>query len=520
MKKGFMEVVIKETSVKRLIYALSIRYLLARAFHIAAEFNLGKIIGNESKDFESIFVAISANVMKVERDYLLRLLKFLANHGVITSNEKDIFGPTEVTSFLNAQNKRLIVSNVEWCESGNILNYLNGSSSDYKQFRKLVINITWNDTQIVMKSSPEDMAFLFSHFHLISRALHAIAQMNIIKFTDSERIINEKELSKSLQINIKQFKRLMKILELLKLTEKTGDFYRLSKLLVSILGDSPETLQPAFCMVGSAWWNSVSELKHTLLTRQSAFEKANNINFFRYLEAHPEEQAKFDVGLGCFSKEDDTMVANNFPFSSYRRIVDIGGGYGGLLYAINSLDKDHRHELSLYDQPHVLHNIHKGLTRSSSEEFQSFQGDLFDQGEGSRIPKNKDLYVIKGVLHDFNNQQCQVALKNIHDAMSDESSLLVVERSLRSESGLGSNYASDILMLVLLDGRERSLEEWLMLYKLSGFVCTNADAPPIIGDFSLMLCKKQSFFNGQLHDGKDLFVKKEDLVRENLFNLK
>ncbi len=520
MKKDFMEVVVKETSIKRLIYALSIRYLLARAFHVAAEFNLGKIIGNESKDFESIFLAISGNIVKIERDYLLRLLKFLANHGVITSNEQDIFGSTELTPFLNDQNKDLIVSTVDWCESGNILNYLNVSNSECDRLCNLVLNISLDETKIVMRSSPEDMAFLFSHFHLISRALHAIAQINMIKYTDVERKINDKELSKSLQINSKQFKRLMKILKLLNLAEKTGGIYRISKSLVSILGDSPETLQPAFCMVGNAWWNSVSELKHTLLTRQSAFEKANNLNFFRYLEAHPEEQAKFDVGLGCFSKEDDTMVADNFPFSSYRRIVDIGGGYGGLLFAINSRDNEYRHELSLYDQSHVLHNIHNGLTRLSSDEFQSCPGDLFNQGEGSRIPKNKDLYVIKGVLHDFNNEQCQVALKNIYDAMSDESSLLVVERSLRSESGLGSNYASDILMLVLLDGRERSLEEWLMLYKLCGFVCTNADAAPIIGDFSLMLCKKQGFFNRQEHEGKDLLAKQVGLAPENLFNIK
>lgn len=493
MNKESFEVVINESSRKRLVYSLSTRYLLARAVHVAAEFNLGKIITNEPKDFESIYSAIINNIIMVQKDYLLRLLKFLSQFRVLDMNNNGKFLSNALTSFLIDQNNELMTNQSEWCRSGDFLDFLS-NSTDIDKLLRLEMDTKLKDLKLEIRSNPYSIAYLFSKFHLISRALHTIAQINLISFVSKDRKVNSIDLVKSLGISQEKLLKLMNFLMLFKLIKKSDDTFRLSKVLYSVLGDSAETIQPAFCMVNDAWWNSVSELKHTLVTRQSAFEKANKVNFFKYLETHTDEQRKFDIGLGCFSKFDDENVASHFSFSSYKSIVDIGGGYGGLLWAIHERDGKNVHELSLYDQPHVVLNSHPGLTQLKANEFQRSPGNFLEKSENTQIPKDKSLYVIKGVLHDFSDEQCLLALKNIHDAMSDESQLLVVERSLRSDPALNSNYTSDILMLILLDGRERSMEEWLQLYKMCGFYCNNAQTSPIAGDFSLMLCSKQRMF--------------------------
>ncbi|MBX9585812.1 MAG: hypothetical protein K2X50_01010 [Gammaproteobacteria bacterium] len=486
---------------------------------MAAEFNLGKIIGAKPKGFDSIYQAIISQIASVDRDYLLRLLKFLARHNVIDINNREEFSASLITPFLNDEHPELIVSQGDWCRSANLLEYLAGQNDEFDQLVSISLSANLKDLQLILESSPKDMVLLFSKFHLISRALHTIAQINLISYMKSDRILDVELILASLKISFKQFDRLMKILELLKLSKKSQDIYKLSKILVSVLGDAPQTIQPAFCMVDNAWWNSVSELKHSILTRQSAFQKANNMNFFQYLDVNPDQRRKFDIGLGCFSKNDDEIVAEKFDFSTYKSIVDVAGGYGSLLWEIYSRDTNFHHELTLYDTEQVMNNIHNQLRKLDKTVFISCPGNFFESSDNAQIPRGKDLYIIKGVLHDFTDAQCVTVLKNINDAMSENSRLLVIERSLSSGEGIDSNYFSDMLMLVLLDGRERSLEEWLALYKMCGFLCDNAASPSVVGDFSMMLCRKYTFFSRATSQSGEILEEKST-VDAGLFSSK
>lgn len=489
MKARRLDINISDSTMKRLIYALSVKYLLARAIHVATELNVGKFITDTPKSFDELKV----NFHDTHYEYFIRLLKFLAHHGACAVTEQEEFYATEMTEYLinSGEGMNLIVSNEEWCSQGDLLKYLAKNQSEVDSLLSKNIDVKINGNTVTVTADPADMIYLYSRFHLISRSLHIAAQLGITEYINSDKELDVDSFIKEKDLGEQEVSCLMKLLSLFELVAPVKKSWIISDILWRTLGDSEETISPAFCMIDDAWWNSVSELKYAIITGEISFEKANRISFFKYLEGNKNFQKKFDEGLGCFSKEDDMDIVDAMDFSDYKSIADIGGGYGGLLHHLFQKYSSSIRELIHFEQPHVLKNAHPALTNGkASEKYSAVAGDLFKPENENNLPINKDLYIIKGVLHDFDDEKVISALSNIRAAMSDHSELLVIERSLRSDNSLNINYSSDILMLVLLDGRERSMADWLMLFRYSGLTCTNSQKAPIAGDFSLLCCRK------------------------------
>src|SRR3990167_331728 len=116
---------IADSTPKRLIYALSVQYLLARAVHVATELNLGEILTEVPQSFD----AIKSKVIAVNDAYFLRLLKFLAHHTIIAMNDRNEFSASSMTRFLSIRNSTLMISEKDWCAQGNLIEYLNATPS-------------------------------------------------------------------------------------------------------------------------------------------------------------------------------------------------------------------------------------------------------------------------------------------------------------------------------------------------------------------------------------------------------
>ena len=83
-----------------------------------------------------------------------------------------------------------------------------------------------------------------------------------------------------------------------------------------------------------SWWNAVGILRDSVLTGESGFHRVHGMGFFEYLTKHPEAGAWFARGLANFTAPENTAIVGAYDFAEFERVVDVGGGQGGLLAEI------------------------------------------------------------------------------------------------------------------------------------------------------------------------------------------
>ena len=178
------------------------------------------------------------------------------------------------------------------------------------------------------------------------------------------------------------------------------------------------------------------------------------------------------------------MLAS-YDFSSYTNIVDIGGGHGSLLCAI--LDRYKDLKAVLFDSGHVVEKAGQNFESAGlSERVQIVNGDFFKE-----IPSGGDLYIMKNVLHDWNDEDGAIILQNVGKAMQPGSKLIVIEAIIKNDNRYSFGKMIDILMLVVTkEGRERTMDEFRLLFGRSGFRIEKVNRT--ISPFSIIECTKSN----------------------------
>jgi hypothetical protein len=210
-----------------------------------------------------------------------------------------------------------------------------------------------------------------------------------------------------------------------------------------------------------SWWNAVGALRHSVASGEPAFDRQHGVGFFDYLRTHPECAAWFDRGMACFSAAEDPAVAAAWDCSAARRVVDVGGGQGGLLAEILARHRG-AHGI-LFDLPHVVAQPAALAARAPRERWSAEAGDFFE-----RVPAGADVYVLKRILHDWGDEQCVRILHACRAAMGEHSRLLVADAVLPPGNAAHPAKVMDILMMVFAPGRERTEREFAVLFERAG----------------------------------------------------
>jgi hypothetical protein len=210
-----------------------------------------------------------------------------------------------------------------------------------------------------------------------------------------------------------------------------------------------------------AWMQLEAALRQGTVPFQSAF----GAPVWEYRRARPEEGAVFDAWLNGQSATVVDPIVDACDFEGCNRIADIGGGRGVLL--ANVLRRYPAIHGVLADQPTVLKAAesefrHAGLL----ERCELAPTDFFVSA-----PANCDRYLLKSVLHDWDDEDCVRILQRIREAMPGGARLLVIERLLSAQAiDDPSTTWLDLHMLCVTGGRERSQADYKMLLDRSGFV--------------------------------------------------
>ena len=204
-----------------------------------------------------------------------------------------------------------------------------------------------------------------------------------------------------------------------------------------------------------------THLDDALAGDRTAFEALKGQPFFEWLGEHPDEARRFNrMMLEVHGPETPAIVAA-YDFSRFEHVVDVGGGNGSLLSAV--LAAYPSCSATLFDMPEAVAAARRGeggpLPRVSFA-----VGDVFT----SSAPEGGDIYLIRHLMHDYDDADCLRILSNVRRAMRPTARVLVLEAPLPSDDSPGPGRWLDLQVMVLCGGRERTVEEYAALFDKAG----------------------------------------------------
>jgi len=162
-----------------------------------------------------------------------------------------------------------------------------------------------------------------------------------------------------------------------------------------------------------------------------------------------------------------------YDFSGLGRLVDVGGGHGMLMRTV--LDAHPHVQGVVFDLPSVIEGARARLADAGlTSRCQTIAGDFFDA-----VPAGGDAYVLSWIPHDWDDQSAVRILANCRAAMGKAGRLLAIELIIPSDDEREPSpevdwlvRTTDIEMLAVVGGRERSAAEYRELYAAAGFELT------------------------------------------------
>jgi hypothetical protein len=211
-----------------------------------------------------------------------------------------------------------------------------------------------------------------------------------------------------------------------------------------------------------------ADLMHSAQTAQPTVDHLFGKSLFGYLQTSPELSRIFDDAMTSFSQMVSTALLQAYDFSGIKVIADLGGGQGALLAAI--LQEYPAMRGLLLDQQYVLAEAGKRIQEAGlAERCGTMAVDFFQS-----VPRGADAYLMKSILHDWDDQRAGIILKNCREALRnvEPGRLILVEAIVPPANEPHMSKLTDMQMLVLAGGHQRTREEFQQLLAHSGFRMT------------------------------------------------
>jgi len=208
-------------------------------------------------------------------------------------------------------------------------------------------------------------------------------------------------------------------------------------------------------------WLPWGRLRDAVRTGERQTRAALGAEIWDYYRDNAEEGAAFSgamAELAMLVAMEVTLVCDT---SGHRRVVDVGGATGTLLATL--LHADRRLTGAILELPHVAESARKALAAAGlAGRAEVIEGDFFES-----VPPG-DLYILKQILHDWNDEQCVKILDRCARAMEPGGKVLVIEMIVPDDGRPADAHLVDLNMLVMLPGRERTATEYAALFEAAG----------------------------------------------------
>lgn len=313
--------------------------------------------------------------------------------------------------------------------------------------------------------------------HYLSRALALAAKLKLADLLkDGPK--NYAEVASATGTHAPSLRRVMRLLASagIFVEQENGDF-ALGPIGDYLRSDVPGSMRASvmlFAGVGiqDAW----KELEYCVQTGEPAFRRTNpDADPFTLMAEGPNAKI-FDEAMATFAPQTSAAIAGAYDFSGFQSLVDIGGGNGALLIGILKANPTLRG--IVFDLPHNSDTAKDKIAEAGlASRCEAVGGDFFKE-----VPSEGDAYIIKHVIHDWNDDRAAAILKNVRRAMGPNGKLLIAEglypAHIEPSDICRGATANDVNMLVSTGGRQRSEAEFSSLFEKSGFKLTKIVATP------------------------------------------
>jgi hypothetical protein len=228
--------------------------------------------------------------------------------------------------------------------------------------------------------------------------------------------------------------------------------------------DVPGSLAPRAIYVGRPdHWQAWGALLHSVRTGENAFRHVHGVSVWEHRAGHPHDGAVFDAAMAAATQGSTAALLDAYDFGRFTSVVDVGGGQGAFLAALLARHPTVRGVL--FDQEHVVAAAQRILDEAGvTGRCRIMSGSFFDA-----VPVSGDAYVLKAILHDWDDHDASAILRACRQAIRDDAALLVIERDLGPANAGAEAKFSDLNMLVAPGGRERTRDEYEALLNGAGF---------------------------------------------------
>ncbi|GAB2570628.1 methyltransferase [Kribbella endophytica] len=308
-----------------------------------------------------------------------------------------------------------------------------------------------NDRQLTQRVADLSAGFI------VSQALYAVAELNIATPLAAGPLTIG-QLAAATGLDAGRLERVIRFLEPVGVFRRQGDLIELDEIGTTIV-EGGVGYDIARFWVGTHYL-PLSDLVGTVKT--GAHSNYYGKPFFDHVVESPERMqvmSNFMAGYGNALRE-GTFDAYDLPEG--RTVADIGGADGNILLQL--IGRSPERQGIVFDLPGVVDGAGKRIAEAGlADRVAVVGGDFFES-----VPA-ADLYVMSYVLHDWSDEQCVRILRTIAQAAPPKARLVVFEAVLPEDGTTHPAATTDMIMMTLLGGRERTADQWYTLLAEGGF---------------------------------------------------
>jgi len=302
--------------------------------------------------------------------------------------------------------------------------------------------------------------------YMTSHALGVMADLGLADLIKDD-VRGSDELAAETGADEPSLRRVLRLLAAVGITtEPQPARFGLTEVGALLRTDSPDSLRAftrVFC--SPMWFTAWQGLGPAVTTGDLAFDQAKGSDFYTALAADTEFSALFHDAMGEESRVAAGRVAAAYDFSRVTKVIDLGGGDGTLLATVLTAHPHLRG--TVFDSPNGVADATAVLRKAGVADRSEVQpGDFFQD-----IPQDGDLYIIKSVFQDWNDEDALALLRSCRARLPESATLLVVGTVLPETAATDQAvaYFTDVNMMVMAGGRERTEPEFRAMLSATGF---------------------------------------------------
>ncbi len=295
-----------------------------------------------------------------------------------------------------------------------------------------------------------------------AQAVAVAARLGIVdRLADRPRSADE--LAPEIGSDPLALRRLLRALAFLDVvTEHADGRFETAPLGQTLRKGAPGSVRDAVIMAGDPIFSRACvDMEHSIRTGEPAFDHVFGAPFFDYQREHPQAGDVFARGMANFSELENAAIAAAYPFPGGARVVDVGGGRGGFIAEV--LKAQPSAKGVLYDQSAVVREATYLRAADVADRCDIVAGSFF-----TAVPGGGDVYVLKRILHDWDDATCIRVLQNVRAVLPPDGRVLAIDAVLAPPGTKDEITLFDLMMMMILPGRERTEAEFGRLYEAAG----------------------------------------------------